>query len=225
MKKGLWKGFLIAAAALTLGAGLAFAGCDAQPDSTDAVTEVYARAVELGYDGTLEEFLAQLRGEDGKDGLPGKDGVDGAPGKDGEDGVGIVGAYVDNNGDLIIVLTDGTARNCGTVRGEDGKDGANGEDGAPGKDGVGGEDGKDGAPGKDGADGAPGKDGEDGKDGADGKDGVGISSATVNGEGHLILVLDNGNTVDCGVVTGETGAQGVGIKQIAFDGEALVVTL
>ena len=225
MKKGLWKGFLIAAAALTLGAGLAFAGCDAQPDSTDAVTEVYARAVELGYDGTLEEFLAQLRGEDGKDGLPGKDGVDGAPGKDGEDGVGIVGAYVDNNGDLIIVLTDGTARNCGTVRGEDGKDGANGEDGAPGKDGVGGEDGKDGAPGKDGADGAPGKDGEDGKDGADGKDGVGISSATVNGEGHLILVLDNGNTVDCGVVTGETGAQGVGIKQIAFVGEELVVTL
>lgn len=75
MKKGLWKGFLIAAAALTLGAGLAFAGCNAQPDSTDAVSEVYARAVELGYDGTLEEFLAQLRGEDGKDGAPGKDGV------------------------------------------------------------------------------------------------------------------------------------------------------
>ena len=237
MKKGLWKGFLIAAAALTLGAGLAFAGCNAQPDSTDAVSEVYARAVELGYDGTLEEFLAQLRGEDGKDGAPGKDGADGAPGKDGEDGVGIVGAYVDNNGDLIIVLTDGTARNCGTVRGEDGKDGANGEDGAPGKDGVDGEDGKDGADGlpgkdgvdgedgKDGVDGAPGKDGEDGKDGADGKDGVGISSATVNGEGHLILVLDNGNTVDCGVVTGEAGAQGVGIAQIAFVGEELVVTL
>lgn len=146
MKKRAWKGLAIAAAAITLGAGLLFAGCDTQADGTDALSEVYAQAVELGYEGTLEDFIAQLRGEDGKD------GADGAPG-------------------------------------------------------------------------APGKDGEDGKDGAPGKDGVGISSATVNGEGHLILWLTDGNTVDCGVVTGEAGAQGVGIRQIAFVGEELVITL
>ncbi len=146
MKKRAWKGLAIAAAAITLGAGLLFAGCDTQADGTDALSEVYAQAVELGYEGTLEDFIAQLRGEDGKD------GADGAPG-------------------------------------------------------------------------APGKDGEDGKDGAPGKDGVGISSATVNGEGHLILFFTDGNVVDCGVVTGEAGAQGVGIRQIAFVGEELVITL
>ncbi len=146
MKKRAWKGLAIAAAAITLGAGLLFAGCDTQADGTDALSEVYAQAVELGYEGTLEDFIAQLRGEDGKD------GADGAPG-------------------------------------------------------------------------APGKDGEDGKDGAPGKDGVGISSATVNSEGRLILFFTDGNVVDCGVVTGEAGAQGVGIRQIAFVGEELVITL
>ena len=147
MKKRAWKGLASAAAAITLGAGLLFAGCDTQADGTDALSEVYAQAVELGYEGTLEDFIAQLHGEDGKD------GADGAPG-------------------------------------------------------------------------APGKDGEDGKDGALGKDGVGISSATVNGEGHLILWLTDGNTVDCGAVTGEAGAQGVSIRQIAFVGRGeLVITL
>lgn len=66
MKKRAWKGFAIAAAAITLGAGLLFAGCDTQADSTDALSEVYAQAVELGYEGTLKDFIAQLRGEDGK---------------------------------------------------------------------------------------------------------------------------------------------------------------
>ena len=66
MKKRAWKGLAIAAAAITLGAGLLFAGCDTQADGTDALSEVYAQAVELGYEGTLEDFIAQLRGEDGK---------------------------------------------------------------------------------------------------------------------------------------------------------------
>ena len=39
---------------------------------------VYARAQELGFEGTLEEFLAIVAGEDGK---PGKDGEKGADGK------------------------------------------------------------------------------------------------------------------------------------------------
>ena len=52
----------------------------------------YEIAVENGFEGTEEEWLASLKGEpgepgaDGKDGAPGKDGQDGAPGKDGADG-------------------------------------------------------------------------------------------------------------------------------------------
>jgi len=72
--------------------------------------------------------------------------------------------YINDNGELIVVYTDGTQKNLGVVKGEDGKDGANGLDGKDGIDGV------DGVDGKDGIDGADGKDGKDGIDGVDGKD-------------------------------------------------------
>lgn len=97
MKKRAWKGLAIAAAAITLGAGLLFAGCDTQADGTDALSEVYAQAVELGYEGTLEDFIAQLRGEDGKD------------------GVGISSATVNSEGHLILFFTDGNTVDCGAV--------------------------------------------------------------------------------------------------------------
>lgn len=42
--------------------------------------------------------------------------------------------------------------------------------------------------------------------GTNGSDGVGVSSATVNSSGHLILTLTNGNTVDAGSVIGPAGA-------------------
>ncbi|MBE7088568.1 MAG: leucine-rich repeat domain-containing protein [Clostridiales bacterium] len=51
--------------------------------------------------------------------------------------------YINDNGELIIVYTDGTQKNLGVVKGEDGKDGANGLDGKDGIDGVNGVDGKD----------------------------------------------------------------------------------
>ena len=76
----------------------------------------YEIAVERGFEGSEEYWLASLKGKDGKDGVdgadgaPGKDGADGAPGKDGKDGV-------------------------------DGKDGKDGVDGAPGADGAAGADG------------------------------------------------------------------------------------
>lgn len=53
MKKGLWKGLLIASAAIALGTGLVFAGCSAQNDDADAVSQIYAQAVELGYEGFI----------------------------------------------------------------------------------------------------------------------------------------------------------------------------
>jgi len=77
---------------------------------------------------------------------------------------GVDDTYINDNGELIIVYTDGTEKNLGVVKGEDGKDGANGLDGKDGANGV------DGVDGKDGKDGLNGTDGKDGIDGVDGKD-------------------------------------------------------
>ena len=60
----------------------------------------FAKATELGYSGSLEEFMETIQGKDG---------------------VGIRSVYVDN-GVLFIQLTDGSAPiNCGVVKGVDGK--------------------------------------------------------------------------------------------------------
>jgi len=60
-------------------------------------------------------------GKDGKDGRIGVDGIQGPPGisgqdgKDGEDGVSVVNAFVDFDGGLTIVLSDGREINAGEV--------------------------------------------------------------------------------------------------------------
>ena len=63
-------------------------------------------------------------------------------------GGGIEGAWINEDGDLIIKYQDGTNQNVGTVVGKDGADGLNGTDGI---DGVDGADGTDGANGQDGS--------------------------------------------------------------------------
>ena len=160
----------------------------------------------MGYEGSLEEFIALISGRDGQDG---------------EDGVGVKEIYVNENGELIVILTNEEEINCGNVRGEDGTDGEPGEDGKPGADGVGvkdmyvdengdlivvltndeeincghirGEDGTDGEP------------GEDGKPGADG---VGVKDMYVDENGDLIVVLTNDEEINCGHVRGEDGTDG-----------------
>ncbi len=127
------------------------------------------------------------KGETGADGKDGRDGVDGKDGKDGVNGVGVSDVYIDEDGNLIVTLTDGSILNLGKVLGADGKDGVDGTNGKDGKDGVDGKDGKDGtqgpqgekgekgdtgAQGPQGEKGADGVDGKDGQDGADGKDGL-----------------------------------------------------
>ena len=154
-------------------------------ESTKAIQSAYERAKSLGYGGTLEEFLASIRGADGvgilsleingngelivslTDGsssnlgvVVGKDGKDGA---DGQDGVGIRSSVINENGELVLVLTDGTVLNLGIVVGTDGQDGANG---------------------------------------------TGIESASLNENGELILVLTNGTTRNLGVVVGADGQDG-----------------
>ncbi len=85
-----------------------------------------------------------LPGIEGKQGVPGKDGKDGRPGvkgkngKDGKDGRGIEDVYIDEEGHLIIVFTDGEKKDVGRVVGKDGVNGLGfaGAQGRPGKDGV-----------------------------------------------------------------------------------------
>src|SRR5690606_7468488 len=69
------------------------------------------------------------KGEKGDKGDPGKDGRDGIDGRDGADGVGVAGAVINRDGELVITLSDGTTRDLGRVVG---KDGASGRDGADG---------------------------------------------------------------------------------------------
>ncbi len=60
----------------------------------DTGKSAYDIAVELGYDGSKEEWLTSLKGKDG---------------------VGIKSSLIDENGDLIITYTDGTIVNAGHV--------------------------------------------------------------------------------------------------------------
>ena len=136
-------------------------------------------------------------------GADGKDGADGADGKDGANGIGVTGANINDEKELVLKFSDGTEKNLGVIVGADGKDGADGEDG------------------QDGINGTNGIDGKDGQDGADGKDGVGISGAAIESNNHLVLTLSNGDTIDVGVVVGADGKNGVAGEdgQDGVDGE------
>lgn len=80
-----------------------------------------------------KDGIQGIPGEAGKDGLPGVPGKDGLPGKDGRDGIGLAGAFIDRDGNLVITLTGGEIVKLGVVVGKDGSDG---EPGLPGKDGF-----------------------------------------------------------------------------------------
>ena len=74
---------------------------------------------------------------------------------------------------------------------KDGRDGINGKDGR---------DGKDGKAGRDGAKGDKGDAGRDGRDGVDGIDGVSITSARIDFDGSLVIVLSSGIELNVGEV-------------------------
>ena len=85
--------------------------------------------------------------------------------------VGIVNAQINDNGELILVYSDGTEQNLGVVVGNDGADGEDGSDGA---------------------DGSDGKDGADGKDGSNGADGSDGSQIITSGESNITLASAKG---------------------------------
>lgn len=168
---------------------------------------VYAKAQELGYSGTLEEFIASISGRDGEKGEKGEDG---------EDGVGISSASINLDGNLIITLSNGSSIDCGSVKGENGQNGQNGTNGV---DGVGIETvyinsigelivkltgreeqnlGK--------VTGENGQNGSNGSNGTNGIDGVGIESIYVNTEGELIVKLTGQEEKNLGKVKGEDGS-------------------
>ena len=62
----------------------------------------YEIAVQNGFQGTGAEWLLSLQL--------------GKPGADGLDGVGIESVEIDQNGDLIITLTNGETCNAGSIR-------------------------------------------------------------------------------------------------------------
>lgn len=55
-------------------------------------------------------------------------------GLDGRDGIGVAGALIDRDGNLVLTLSDGGVQQLGVVTGRDGSDG---KDGAPGEAGLG----------------------------------------------------------------------------------------
>lgn len=118
----------------------------------------------------------------------------------GGSGASVTDAAINEDGHLIITLSNGNTIDAGYAVGPAGATGAAGQDGAPGKDG---------APG---ADGAPGKDGADGKPGADG---VGIQSvvqtatSTEDGGTNIITVTKtDGTSSTFAVRNGSRGSVG-----------------
>ena len=131
MKKRKFLVILLAiVATLCMSFGLSACG-EKEPEREQSdlwsMERVYASAQELGFQGTLEELIAMFKGEKGDTGAqgpqgekgekgdtgaPGKDGADGANGKD---GIGIRSMEVDENGHLIVTLTDGTEIDLGKI--------------------------------------------------------------------------------------------------------------
>ena len=203
MKRRLLKTMLMTFAVAACAAG--FAACTPQQND-DAelswgdvytISAAYTQAKELGYTGSLEEFIAAISGEDGKDGTDGKDGADG---QDGKDGVGIADMKIED-GRLYVTLSDGKKLDCGAVT----SGSSSGEDGKDGEDGLsayeiykkyhpeytGTE--QEWIESLKGADGEKGDKGDPGKDGEDGKDGVGIAQIYLNGAGELVIVGTDGS--------------------------------
>lgn len=147
----------------------------------------YEVAVEEGFVGTADQWLASLQGDDGQDGAPGTPGAAGTPGADGAAGRSAYQIAVDNGfvGSQSAWLT--------SLQGADGAPGADGQDGAPG------------AAGAPGAPGTPGTNGTNGTNGTDGTDGV-------DGRSAYQVAVDNGFSGDepswLASLQGATGATG-----------------
>lgn len=118
MKKKLLAFALAASAAVTGAFGLAACsgggngGTSSKWGDEYSFTAAYAQAQELGYAGSLDEFIAMISGKDGNDGTNGKDGEDGTNGKD---GLGIKGISVNSDNEIVVTYTDDNSVNLGKI--------------------------------------------------------------------------------------------------------------
>lgn len=92
--------------------------------------------------------------------------------------VSVVGANINDDGNLILSMNDGNTIDAGYAKGDKGDQGEKGIDG------------------------------KDGRDGIDGVDGAGIKKAAVNDSGHLMIRLTDDTLIDTGYVIGADGKDG-----------------
>ena len=144
---------------------------------------------------------------------------------------GVASARINENGELVLIYSDGAEQNLGVVVGKDGEDGQNGVDG---KDGTNGQDGQNGQDGEDG------RDGRDGQDGANGSlvitgNGSNIPAASSKGLRSAVTIVSNfTGTVSQGgwrpgsgsTTTKEYYAEGSGViyQLDKGEGDAFIIT-
>ena len=161
--------------------------------------------------------VGSVIGPQGATGSQGIQGITGNTGSQGPAGLSVTSASVNSFGRLLIVKSDNSTVDAGSVVGPQGAQGIKGDTGATGATGPA------------------------GSNGTSGSNGVGITTAAVNGSGNLIITKTDSSTVDAGSVIGPTGAQGttgaqgpqgstgpagLGIYSVVVDGDGnLQVTL
>jgi len=155
--------------------------------------------------------VGSVIGPQGATGAQGIQGIKGDTGSQGPAGLSVASASVNSFGRLLIVKSDSSTVDAGSVVGPQGAQGIKGDTG------------------------------DVGATGPAGSNGVGITTAAVNGSGRLIITKTDSTTVDAGSVIGPTGAQGtagaqgpqgstgatgLGIYSVVVDGDGnLQVTL
>lgn len=117
-------------------------------------------------------------------------------GEKGEPGVSVERIEQFDDSSFTIFLSNGFSKKITLQPGQDGPVGPIGIQGERGEPGPAGRPGNDGAA------------GTNGKDGLPGRDGSYVDTAVVNGNGHLLLGLSDGQIIDVGRVVGPVGATG-----------------
>ena len=229
-------------------------------DKGDAgATGVGVKSVTIDEDGnliiTLTDDTVHNAGKViGDKGEQGNQGDKGDKGDKGDTGIGVKSVTIDEDGNLIITLTDDTVHNAGKVNASNGENGRNGADGVGVENAVVDENGNliitltdgtvynlgnvtgaKGDKGDAGKDGQDGQNGQDGSNGSNGLNGTGIQSAHIDADGNLIITFTDGVVTNLGKIVGTDGKEGkdgadgkdgIGIKGCRIDDDGnLILTL
>lgn len=92
-------------------------------------TEVLAPLIDLMVADAVAKHFEANPVRDGEQGPQGEPGATGEKGADGKDGIGLAGALIDRDGELVLTMTDGHTKSLGIVVGKDGERGTDGRDG------------------------------------------------------------------------------------------------